>query len=71
MEITVNGEPIPRNLFEQERDRLHMDPDSPPYEELEELLRDPLIARTLIFAQPPSQATNPSLRKTSRPRSPT
>lgn len=48
MEITVNGEAIPRSLFEQERDRLHMNPESPPYDELEDLVRDTLIARALI-----------------------
>ena len=48
MEITVNGETIPRTLFEQERDRLHMDPESPPYDELEELVRDNLISRCII-----------------------
>lgn len=48
MEITVNEETIPASLFEQERDRLHMDPNSPPYEELGDIVRDTLVARTLI-----------------------
>ncbi|MEM8953698.1 MAG: peptidyl-prolyl cis-trans isomerase [Verrucomicrobiota bacterium] len=48
MEITVNDEIIPASLFEQERDRLHMDENSPPYHELEEIVRDNLISRTLI-----------------------
>jgi parvulin-like peptidyl-prolyl isomerase len=48
MEITVNDEIIPESLFEQERDRLHMEEDSPPYHELEEIVRDNLISRTLI-----------------------
>ncbi|MEM7146307.1 MAG: peptidyl-prolyl cis-trans isomerase [Verrucomicrobiota bacterium] len=48
MEITVNDEVIPASLFEQERDRLHMDENSPPYHELEDIVRDNLVSRTLI-----------------------
>jgi foldase protein PrsA len=48
MEITVNGETIARSLFEQEKERLHMDPEAPPYDELDTVVRDTLVARTLI-----------------------
>ncbi len=48
MEITVNGEVIPDQVINQEKERLHMEPDSPPYDQLDGIVQDNLIARTLI-----------------------